>query len=437
MPYGFAKADKEEEREDGPQGQSYDNMLSAGQAGAGAATNYAQSLGPPQQQAQAGAPATTASGYLNFGDFYGANEGVAKREAGKVNQKVSGTAQASQNALAAQAGQTSQAVQAGTMKGPTQGQRTASTINTHDQGLRDSAQTNLDSEDYAGPPEPIDTADPDTGRPLVGGVQTAAQPGGAREGGREFVDVNSPDFWAQQAAGGYTGPEELLGYDALLQGATKADEQLAALNSGDAGVKALAGNQATDADAALLGAAGRNDFAKTNQTFGKGDFLKGGLRGQVGLTQKEIEGARGASKTAAGDYAGMLDDYSAAQENSEFGTGVDTQTIGAAPVYKSDQLNKFGQWNSNYSPYLKGKDGNTAGTSTAKELAKIGGITPADGEAFWNSLTEEQVQSIFEAGPSFVGPGAGTQEDVNAGMQEMFMALYENWKKTQKSQGKK
>lgn len=325
MPYFKQPTEREgDERAPAPE-KSYGDML-AGHQPQSAQMAQAATQVVPQGSSQA--PGATASGYLNFGDFYNANSGVANREANKLGRQVSGAAKGAQNALAQQQSGFSQGVQGGTFN---QGPRDIDVRSSKQSDALKNEQQHIDEEFYPGPNDD----NYDGSRYIQGeGNNLIAAPiydDGSLKFGASGADL--PDYLTQTpktademaalAAQGYTGPNSLsegAGYADLLAQAGNSDEQLAALAglpaSGeqnlDAGVKALLGPGATESDAALVGAAGRKRFSDINQEYGRGDQMKSGVMNADAASRGEADKARKTSEDTAGEWKKLLGNHDAA-----------------------------------------------------------------------------------------------------------------------------
>lgn len=357
------------------------------------------------------APGATSSGYLNFGDFANANSGVAKREAGGLNQKVSNAAQSAQNALQKQeggfydqaisgmVGSPDQSAEAGASAAGTEAGTTGQTEQDWESDIkekllkaRQSGSTNeeeyykkalsdgwekwkadngqspdadrwmasinaklksaWDAEFASGAtdeekaaaqkaydaamkektdgykpgesvvppapqsPPPADgsaedrATDQQSLRPTANGQLPDDQSTAAATSAAQALD---PNYWAKQANGKYSGPgsmQDTNGYGDLLQQTTGAQAGTNAVGQGNAGVGAALG-AGTSADAALLGAFGRPDFAKTSAKYS--DLSKNLDTAQTNSAKAGQEAKETSDRNAAG-YGSMLSNYNTAKD---------------------------------------------------------------------------------------------------------------------------
>lgn len=332
MPYRHLAEEKEQPDDAQQQGKSYTDMLGGLQQAAPAASQAASTL--PTNGTQA-APGATASGYLNFSDFYNANQGVAQREANKLEKSVGNAAKASQNALNAQQGQFSTGVQRGTFnQAPTaldeRSSKQSKALKNEQQHVDEEFyDSRAGTEDYDGSRYLQGESAP-IAAPVYGGPQLNYQASG--EGLPDYLTQTpkTPEEMAALAAQGYTGPNSLdegPGYADLLAGAHGADTQLGALAGNpasgdqnlDSGIAALLnpeanGNytRANETDAALIGAAGRKKFHDLNQIYGTGNALTADVRGANAESKAAADKARQTSEETAGSWKGLLNNYNAA-----------------------------------------------------------------------------------------------------------------------------
>jgi hypothetical protein len=221
---------------------------------------------PATSSAPLAGTGATPTGYVNFGDFYDANAAAAQAGAQQLQTSAGQKGQQAQAGLTGAQQQFNKGVQAGTPTGPS----------TND-FWRASGYTN----------QGVATGD---------GKNPGANPGVAYGHGQQPASPSArnpngpPDGWAktnnggsdadnarwaqgaQNALNGYTGPNALSesqGYGDLLKNTTSAADEANALASGNNGIAgALQGSANTSADAALLGAAGRQGFADVGRKYG-------------------------------------------------------------------------------------------------------------------------------------------------------------------------
>jgi hypothetical protein len=227
----------------------------AGAAGAGLAERNAP---PPAAQ--------TASGFINFDQLAGANSGVAKRESDKRANDAMMSAKKAQQELQALQQQYTKQVNSGTLQGP----------NEADQGWAQYGD----------------------------GVQEAPiRPAP----GTEILQPSNSDIKNEITAGannaGYSGPNALSALDAygqLTQDTGAAQQGIGALQSNE-GLQGLGMNQT---DAALLGGAGRSQFAKLGDQYsGLQKDLDSANTASIG----QADAARSQTDAAKAAYQGLLD----------------------------------------------------------------------------------------------------------------------------------
>jgi hypothetical protein len=241
---------------------------------AGAAAERAEAINAPPQAAQ------TASGFINFDQLYGANSGVAKRESDKRANDAMASAKKAQQELAALQAQYTKQVNSGTLQGPSEA----------DQGWAQYGDGVQEA--------PI--------RPAPG--QEILQPSNSDIAGEINAGAN----------GGYGGPSALSALDAygqLTQDTTAAQQGIGALQSNE-GLQGLGLNQT---DAALLGGAGRSQFAKLGDKYGG---LQKDLDAANASSIGQADDARSKSDAARDAYRGLLDQRSQTDNASQ--TGNDT-----------------------------------------------------------------------------------------------------------------
>jgi hypothetical protein len=227
----------------------------AGAAGAGLAERNAP---PPAAQ--------TASGFINFDQLAGANSGVSKRESDKRANDAMMSAKKAQQELQALQQQYTKQVNAGTLQGP----------NEADQGWAQYGD----------------------------GVQEAPiRPAP----GTEILQPSNSDIQNEITAGannaGYGGPNALSALDAygqLTQDTGAAQQGIGALQSNE-GLQGLGMNQT---DAALLGGAGRSQFAKLGDQYGG---LQKDLDSANTASIGQADAARSQTDAAKAAYQGLLD----------------------------------------------------------------------------------------------------------------------------------
>lgn len=223
---------------------------------------------PTQSQAlQASGP--TQTGYLNFDRYYSANQGAAEAGAKRVREQVRAQAEKAKQGVRDTHNSYMQALgQSGTgigydaqgnwmggAAGPQVPQYQASPLGT---GI-----LSPDGNDFA-----------EEGQQQLSESQVAADDERYRQ---QLLGAQADALARKQGIGDFT---DTMGYDEALAGAKSADEALGLLGN-EAGLATLSGG--SWADAALLGQAGRPDFAKLQKDYSKkGDLLADGLEEYLG-----------------------------------------------------------------------------------------------------------------------------------------------------------
>lgn len=216
----------------------------------------------------------SATGYVNFDRIYGANEGVAAREAQKRGDAAKGAAQNAQAGLTGIQGKFNSGVTGATNSGPSAADYTYAT------GQAQFAQ-----------PKTQQMANRDKSAATV-----AQQPGGFA-----VKNPTESEWRSNLEAGankGYTGPDALSGMDEYLKLAQDTEAAQQAINNPTTGLNQM--------DAALLGAAGRPRYAELQQQYGN---LKGDLDAANTASAAQGKAAADASKTGENEYSRLLSDY--------------------------------------------------------------------------------------------------------------------------------
>lgn len=272
-----------------------------GEASMGQPTDpYASLLEPAQTPGTSAAPlqgsgGASPTGYVNFGDYFNANADAAANGAQQLQTSAGQKGQNAQAELGKAQSAFTGAVQSGTPQGPTGAdfQRAQS----------GSAPTTVDAA------APARTS-ADTQTAPAGATKTTTQPG-----------EQSQDAWRQQmqqgwnkAYAGYQGPNALSNtsaYDQLLKDTTASSDEANALASGNSGIAgALQGSANTQADAALLGAAGRQGFSSIGQKYGGG---LNRLTAADAASQQQSTNAKQQSQAAYDQYGLLAKDDAATQ----------------------------------------------------------------------------------------------------------------------------
>jgi hypothetical protein len=308
-----------------------------------------------------GGSAPTATGHVNFDRIYAANEGTAQRDAARMGQSAQGAATKAQQGLGSLQQQFSSQSKAAEGVPAQQAWKDwaahASTGVDHGKQVKDAYFTPSGQANWGGGPKPAASGIPVSGFG-VGGLQTlnagqkaiADQTGapttgteppqqsyvteeqeGLTSGESVTRDASGNVTGVEQhpgmdpateaavraaAAGKYTGPgslQDMAGYKGLLGDYEGAQRQLSglqddahiqgALDETNKGPYIEGGNRL---DAALIGQAGRPDFANLEQKYA-------GLGGELGAANKasfaQGDASRAAAEANAKESQGLLDQY--------------------------------------------------------------------------------------------------------------------------------
>lgn len=315
------------------------NWGQAQATGAQTTPKTGQTTGPNMMQETG----PTATGFVNFGDLYNANAGVATQ---RVNERQRGIVQHAKNAqgeLSQQRNAFNEALAAGTAKGPSM-------------------------------------ADFD----VAGGAGYMA--GGT---GGTAADEQGWALGKQKAGAGYTGPTGLSESDAYskLAGDTAAAQ--------DEVNNPLTGMNATDAS--LLGAAG--NFGGLQQHYGD---MKGQLDKANALSSDQAKAAKQESDNALKQYDLLSQTDAATKANAPtarpdttiklpaVGGGPDGNVLGGTPDTNGTGISSAAQWSQILRDMGFNPDGDTGRISSdEKDVIKQLGITPQD-QAALASMSAEQ-----------------------------------------------
>lgn len=304
-----------------------------GSGGSGLLAGYggAQRSGPQPMQAtqpkaytsQGSGPSVT--GHVNFDRIYAANEATANRSAQQLGAQTAGQAQKAKTGL-------------GDMKAKFQSQSVA-------------AQGSAPSADDVGRAR-------GTGGPAFKAERSLAAPQGKvgqylaeSQSGATMVhapdnEANWLDSMKAKAARTYDGPDSLLdvdGAEGLLSDYRRAQDSLTGIKS-DAGLESLLAKQnkgphiegGNRLDAALTGAAGREDFARLNEQ-NKG--MRGELDSAIQDSAFQGQSSRGLAQANSDAYGMLLGEYM--DRNAPKGVPGDN---GAGPVAKGNSVGGYGSY---------------------------------------------------------------------------------------------
>ena len=344
-----------------------------------------------------GGSGPSVTGYVNFDRIYAANEATAQRGASQMGLDAQKAAQKAQGGLGGL--QQKFSTQSGGQKG-------------YGPSADDAARAKGGGSAFAGSQPAAPTL-------AAQNVAAARQ----RQGGAALAPdtrENWLDSMQRQAGHAYGGPSSLQdveGYKGVLGDYVKAKEAVGGLQD-DAHLQALLDKQATGPhieggsklDAALIGAAGRPDFARLTDRYK-------GLGGELGTATKASVGEANANKAAAFQNAaahkGLLGEYMAANEPGEPGDD-------GAPKPKSWKPEGYTDLNS----FLGGQQGSVGGVyqdahNASQQLSPADWITRGLGEAGLNVPMASEAFAGAVAGDA-APKDAWQTSDVRTGMQQVM-----------------
>lgn len=354
----------------------------------------ASAASTPSLPGQAGASGPqgvgkTATGFVNFGDVYQANAGAAEQGAKRLQTSAQQKAGTFQQGLTGAARGFNDQVHTGSQTGPTQQQQDwakyGQTGVQHGKVVTGAQLNPDDGKAHTGAHQQQSVTEQQQG--LEGGEQPLIGNPDLPPGDPNQTSVEAPsqvydrenDAAAQAAqeaavrsgaAGGYSGPDSLSSdSDAYLKLATEAadaQDYATALGSGNQGLEGM-GMNATDA--AMLGAAGRPDFARLAQRYGN---MKGELEQVNNVSQQTANDARQQSQDAASAYQSLLDQHE--------GRKTDEQAQEDAAQQRSDAIYGNAQGDADkkaaFQDYLHGGTEGDHARNTIHDIGKA--ISPSE-----------------------------------------------------------
>lgn len=321
MPYQRPE-NEDEEKLDG--GQQTGGLLSGYMAPQQPAPAFGATMGrgPIPKTMGLGGSGPSVTGHVNFDRLYAANEATATRDATKAGLNAQNAAQKAQGGLSGLQGQFKSQSAGAVGRGPTSD---------------DYARAGGGGMAFAQPPQMMAAQ----GKALGGAVDSRSQLATVAPD----TEQNWMDTIQAQAGHKYSGPNslaEMSGYKSVLADYGKAQDSVGALKSNEALQGSLERNKAgphieggTKLDAALMGQAGRPEFARiTEKHKGLGDELRGAVAdsGRMGAE------ARAQAEANAAAHQGLLSGYLAGKPSGVAGdNGVTTASTSNPFGYKTRQ----------------------------------------------------------------------------------------------------
>lgn len=388
---------------------------------------------PPAQPAAApsGVAGDSGSSFVNWERYQNANRDSAQNSANTVADSVQGTANTAAGGLSGLINQFNEGVGAATGSGPTPGAQVQTAMGGVVTSAPGASRTPAPGQMNGGGQNPAPAPVAQTPNRSSGGLSdpnapAPAQPTTPAAGGpltREDLVTGS-----QQQYRGPTSLAQTPGFDAVTGQITNAASQVNALGTKDGLGGLLAknfgsgqvGSGANELDSALLGGAGRSRFGEITKGYGD---LESRVGRAVGDSEALADKAKTSTDTAAGRYKSLLEEFDAKtapgkpadapqptatkkKTFAQYRTGNEVahtvQDIGNALDPTAWALHAAGKKSIEdmRAPEYEKQYGHPIGNSQAVRFERlIPGLSEAQHEALYNSLTEDELSALEQMSP--------------------------------------